>query len=89
MPDRIPHCQAFLYCQLTNFIPTLKGFAQAFSKACGFRRLCLWWVLRVKPLTYLADVKVLFAKPIMRLVCGGSPLNTLNLFSDKKIQGRI
>lgn len=27
MPDRIPHCQAFLYCQLTNFISTLKGFA--------------------------------------------------------------
>ena len=34
-----------------HFSWTFKSFAQAFSKACGFQRQSLWWVLRAKPLS--------------------------------------
>jgi len=40
--------------ELTDFPKILKSFAQAFSKACGFQRQSLWWVLRAKPLTFLS-----------------------------------
>ena len=35
------------------YVPIIKSFAQAFSKACGFQRQSLWWVLRATPLTII------------------------------------
>jgi len=45
---------------VSKFLKTLKSFAQAFSKACGFQRQSLWWVLRATPLTFFASKAVDF-----------------------------
>ena len=51
--------------RLNRRLNKIKSFAQAFSKACGFQRQSLWWVLRAKPLTCLSLLSANFVRTLI------------------------